>query len=89
MGKGKTVTCRCRRDENERPFYIGLAQTLTAPATMIAPLIGGWIADSQGFGITFAVSTFLSIVMMTILIFLIKEPRKFKSTAPQTTEEPI
>jgi hypothetical protein len=33
--------------EDERPFYIGLAQTLTAPATIIAPLIGGWIADSQ------------------------------------------
>ncbi len=23
--------------ENERPFYIGLAQTLTAPATILAP----------------------------------------------------
>ena len=63
--------------EEERPFYIGLAQTLTAPATMIAPLIGGWIADSQGFGITFALSTILSIVMFAILVFIIKEPRKF------------
>ena len=35
-------------DEKERPFYIGLAQTLTAPATIIAPLIGGWIADKYG-----------------------------------------
>lgn len=63
-------------DEKERPFYIGLAQTLTAPATMIAPLIGGWIADTQGFVITFALSMVLSIVMMGILIFIIKEPRK-------------
>ena len=62
--------------ENERPFYIGLAQTLTAPATIIAPLIGGWIADTQGFVLTFALSTFLSIVMMGILFFLVKEPRK-------------
>jgi MFS family permease len=62
--------------EKERPFYIGLAQTLTAPATMLAPLIGGWIADTQGFGITFALSTILSIVMMGILIFIIKEPRQ-------------
>ena len=62
--------------EEERPFYIGLAQTLTAPATMIAPLIGGWIADTQGFEITFAWSTILSIVMFTILVFIIKEPRK-------------
>jgi predicted MFS family arabinose efflux permease len=63
-------------DETERPFYIGLAQTLTAPATIIAPLIGGWIADTQGFPSTFGWSTILSIVMMTILIFLVKEPRK-------------
>ncbi|HSO13296.1 MAG TPA: MFS transporter [Anaerolineales bacterium] len=62
--------------ETERPFYIGLAQTLTAPATMIAPLIGGWIADTQGFGITFALSSILSIAMMAILIFIVKEPRK-------------
>ena len=65
--------------ENERPFYIGLAQTLTAPATMIAPLIGGWIADTQGFGITFALSTILSIVMLAIFVFIIKEPRKIQT----------
>lgn len=62
--------------ENERPFYIGLAQTLTAPATIIAPLIGGRIADAQGFVSTFAWSTVLSVVMLGILIFLVKEPRK-------------
>jgi MFS family permease len=63
-------------DETERPFYIGLAQTLTAPATIIAPLIGGWIADAQGFVSTFGWSVILSIVMMLILIFLVKDPRK-------------
>jgi len=62
--------------EKERPFYIGLAQTLTAPATILAPLIGGWIADTQGFVSTFGWSTILSIVMMLILVFLVKEPRK-------------
>jgi MFS family permease len=62
--------------ENERPFYIGLAQTLTAPATILAPLIGGWIADTKGFVSTFAWSTMLSIVMLSILLFLVKEPRK-------------
>src|SRR4030095_10693659 len=63
-------------EEKERPFYIGLAQTLTAPATIIAPLLGGWIADTQGFVRTFAWSTILSILMLGILIFLVKEPRK-------------
>ncbi|HLO13309.1 MAG TPA: MFS transporter [Anaerolineales bacterium] len=62
--------------ESERPFYIGLAQTLTAPATIIAPLIGGRIADTQGFASTFGWSTVLSVLVLAILIFLVKEPRK-------------
>lgn len=68
--------------ESERPFYIGLAQTLTAPATILAPLIGGWIADTKGFVSTFGWSTVLSIVMMLILIFLVKEPRKVPHPIP-------
>jgi len=76
-------------DETERPFYIGLAQTLTAPATMIAPLLGGWIADTQGFGNTFALSTVLSIVMLGILIFIIKEPRKFQQLSSLSAIEKI
>src|SRR5688572_24212474 len=74
--------------EAERPFYIGLAQTLTAPATIIAPLLGGWIADTQGFISTFALSTLLSIVMMTILVFLVKEPRKFRPRTAQSAVFP-
>jgi MFS family permease len=61
--------------ETERPLYIGLSQTLTAPATIIAPLLGGWIVDSAGFIPTFSISIVLSIVMIGILIFLVKDPR--------------
>jgi MFS family permease len=75
--------------ENERPFYIGLAQTLTAPATIIAPLIGGWIADTQGFVSTFGWSTTLSVVMLLILVFLVKEPRKIPRVRPLPVEEGI
>lgn len=75
--------------ENERPFYIGLAQTLTAPATIIAPLIGGRIADLQGFGATFAWSTLASIVMLSILIFFVKEPRNFPRPLPLPQQEGI
>ncbi|MBE0682804.1 MAG: MFS transporter [Anaerolineales bacterium] len=62
--------------EAERPMYIGLSQTLTAPATIIAPIIGGWIVDSAGFIPTFIISTMLSVVMIAILIFMVKDPRK-------------
>jgi MFS family permease len=75
--------------ENERPFYIGLAQTLTAPATIIAPLIGGRIADTQGFVSTFAWSCMLSLVMLAILIFLVKEPRNIPNPSPFPQEEGI
>ncbi len=74
--------------EEERPFYIGLAQSLTAPATIIAPLIGGWIADTQGFTFTFATSCILSVVMISILLFLVKEPRTLvAATSIATVEE--
>jgi MFS family permease len=62
--------------ETERPFYIGLSQTLTAPATMIAPILGGWIADTRDFSSTFALSAILSVLMMGILFFLVRDPHK-------------
>jgi MFS family permease len=62
--------------ETERPIYIGLAQTLTAPATIIAPLLGGWIADTVGFIPTFSISAVLSIMVILILMFLVRDPRK-------------
>lgn len=62
--------------ESERPFYIGLAQTLTAPATILAPLIGGWMADTQGFELTFGISALLSLVMLLILWLIVKDPYK-------------
>jgi MFS family permease len=61
--------------EAERPIYIGLSQTLTAPATILAPLLGGWIVDAAGFSPTFIFSIVLSIVMVSILIFFVKDPR--------------
>ncbi len=66
--------------ETERPIYIGLSQTLTAPATIIAPLIGGWIVDTAGFTPTFTISLILSLGMLGILVFLVKDPRKRATT---------
>ncbi|MBI3168025.1 MAG: MFS transporter, partial [Chloroflexi bacterium] len=66
-------------NEDERPIYIGLSQTLTAPTTIIAPILGGWIVDSAGFIPTFTISTMISLVMIGILVFLVKDPRKNKT----------
>jgi MFS family permease len=66
-------------NESERPLYIGLSQTLTAPATIIAPLLGGFIVDAVGFIPTFSISITLAIVTLLLLIFMVKDPRKHQT----------
>ncbi len=60
--------------EAMRPVYIGLANTLIAPATIIAPILGGWIADMAGFKTTFAISAVFGLLTTLLLIFLVKNP---------------
>jgi MFS family permease len=64
--------------EAERPVYIGMANTLVAPATILAPLLGGWIADTAGYQTTFMISVVGGLVTAAILVFMIKDPRKIK-----------
>lgn len=61
--------------EETRPTYIGLSNTLVAPFTIIAPLIGGWIADAAGFQTTFMVSAVGGLVIAVMLYFLVHDPR--------------
>lgn len=70
--------------ESERPTYIGLANTLITPATVLAPIIGGWLVDSLGFEPMFAISAVIGIITALILIFVINDPRK----NPKRLEEP-
>jgi MFS family permease len=62
------------RDEAERPLYIGLANTVPAPAAILAPAIGGWIADAAGFGTMFALSATSALFMAGLLWFTVKDP---------------
>jgi MFS family permease len=62
--------------EHERPLYIGLSNTVSAPATIFAPIIGGWIADAAGYPIMFIVSTVCGLLMAAMLILFVKEPPK-------------
>lgn len=61
--------------ESERPYYIGLANTLVAPATLLAPIIGGWVADSVGYEATFGVAAVSAVLTVLIVVFLLVEPR--------------
>jgi MFS family permease len=60
--------------EEERPYYIGLSSTVTAPATLLAPVIGGWLADMVGFQATFLVSVICGLLMAAMLVFVVKDP---------------
>ena len=64
--------------EAERPTYIGLSNTLITPATVLAPIIGGWIVDKFDFEPMLAISAVVGIIIVFILIFIINDPRKMK-----------
>jgi len=61
--------------EETRPTYIGLSNTLVAPFTIIAPLLGGWIADTAGFQATFMISAVGGLVTAGLLFWLVRDPR--------------
>ena len=58
------------KNDEDRPLYIGMANTIPAPATILAPIIGGWLADKIGFNTTFIFSTLSGLVMAVALWIL-------------------
>ena len=52
----------------ERPFYIGMANSLIAPVTVFAPIIGGWLVDAASFELSFGI--FALAGLLSILVFL-------------------
>lgn len=68
--------------EAERPQYIGLANTLIAPAALIAPALGGWLADSFGFGTMFIIAAAGGLLTAFVLYFLVRDPRQKRESTP-------
>jgi MFS family permease len=62
-------------DEASRVTYIGLHGTLLAPATMLAPLLGGWLADAAGFGALFFASAACCALAWAVMTFAVRDPR--------------
>jgi MFS family permease len=66
----------------ERPAYIGLANTLVAPSTFLAPLFGGWLADTAGYQATFITSAVAGLFTALVLYRGVQDPRNLpKETA--------
>jgi MFS family permease len=62
--------------DEDRPTYIGLSNTLLAPVTALAPLLGGWLASALGFSPMFVLAAVLAGVGAALLIALVREPRQ-------------
>jgi MFS family permease len=62
--------------ESQRPTYVGMSNSLIAPSTILAPLMGGFLADSFGYPTTFVVSAVFGVISIFTLIALVKDPVK-------------
>ncbi|MBN1667236.1 MAG: MFS transporter [Anaerolineales bacterium] len=52
---------------SQRPAYLGLSHTLTAPSTLLAPILGGWLADWLGYPAAFVAGAVASLVVLFFL----------------------
>jgi len=66
---------------SRKPLYIGLANTLTAPFALLAPVIGGALADSFGFGATFTISIVTGLLASWVFYSSVKDPQATRQTA--------
>ena len=62
--------------DDELPLYIGMSNTIPAPAAILAPVLGGWLADTAGFHFMFALSALFAVSMAAALWFVVKDPSK-------------
>jgi MFS family permease len=65
-------------DAENRPTYIGLANTIAGLAGAVAPLIGGWLAGVMSYKGMFVVSAVTGAMSWVMLRFLVHEPRGMK-----------
>ncbi len=74
--------------ESERPYYIGLTNTLIGPVALVAPLLGGVIVDNISFTAMFLVSGAAGLFSMLLMQTLVQDPRHLKTPKliPQAAE---
>ncbi len=68
--------------EDERPSYVGLANTLVSPVNIIIPFLGGWLASGFGYPLVFAASAFGGLAAVSLFLLKVKDH-------PQPELEPI
>jgi MFS family permease len=68
-------------DAENRPTYIGLANTIPGVVASLAPLLGGWLAGAMSYRVMFILSALIGSISWVLLRFAVREPRKMKSSA--------
>jgi MFS family permease len=63
-------------EAENRPTYIGLANTIPGIVGSIAPLIGGWLAGITNYRSMFTLSAIIGAVSWVLLRFSVREPRR-------------
>jgi len=63
-------------EEEQRSTYVGLANTLIAPATIIAPLLGGLLVDVFNYSVTFIVAAVISLLTAIAYLVFVHDPQK-------------
>lgn len=63
-------------NESERPAYIGLANTLITPATILAPILGGLLAQNIGYPAAFIASSIGGVAAAFLLYKQVHDPRE-------------
>jgi len=87
---GNSIVYEFTEAEN-RPTYIGLANTIPGVAGTIAPLIGGWLAGVMSYEVMFILSAVSGVASWVILRLGVHEPRKMNSSTqvPGAVSTPI
>jgi MFS family permease len=62
-------------DAENRPTYIGLANTIPGVAGGIAPLIGGWLAGTISYQGMFILAAIIGVLSWILLRFGVRDPR--------------
>lgn len=58
------------------PTYVALANTLLALPMLVAPILGGWLADTIGFGNLFIVALLFSLAGWMAMRWAVRDPRE-------------
>ena len=74
-------------DAENRPTYIGLANTIPGIIGAIAPMIGGWMVGAVSYRAMFILAALFGAAGWALLRFAVREPRK--AAQPQEIASPV